>query len=347
MRARAKRWVQRVAGFGALALVAAAPAPGEQRDVVFTEVSPLSSNAELLRRALSPIAAAQVQAKLDAEHAALADQPVDPTRERFTLVVPPTAPEKGYGLIVFVSPLAEAEPPPGWAAVLARRGMIFTAAERSGNDQQVVGRREPLAILAAVNAMRRYPVDPARVYIGGISGGARVAMKLALAYPDLFKGALLNAGSDPIGELGTPIPPRSLFEAFQAGSRLVYVTGTADEAAQADDAASQRSMKAFCVFDVAVQPMAGAGHEAASPAQLDRALATLDAPAQGDAGKLAACRQGLDAEIAARLDRVEALLTAGKRGEAAKLLADTDRRYGGLAAPRSVELWRKGAYTPD
>ena len=55
-------------------------------------------------------------------------------------------------------------------------------------------------VLAAYNVMKRYAVDPQRVFVSGFSGGARVAMRLALAYPDLFRGALMDAGSDPIGD---------------------------------------------------------------------------------------------------------------------------------------------------
>jgi len=69
-------------------------------------------------------------------------------------------------------------------------------AANSGNDAPTIDRREPLALLAAHNTMKQYPVDPQQVYIGGFSGGARVALRLALAYPDVFHGALLNAGSD-------------------------------------------------------------------------------------------------------------------------------------------------------
>src|SRR5437879_3459051 len=94
-------------------------------------------------------------------------------------------------------------------------------AARSGNDASVLARREPLALLAAHNLMQRYPVDPERVYVGGFSGGARVAMRLALGYPDLFRGAILNAGSDPIGGAEIPLPPRDMFMRFQSSKRIV------------------------------------------------------------------------------------------------------------------------------
>src|SRR5207302_469453 len=104
-----------------------------------------------------------------------------------------------------------------------------------------LARREPLALLAAHNLMRRYPVDPERVYVGGFSGGARVAMRLALGYPDLFRGAILNAGSDPIGGAEIPLPPRELFMRFQSSTRIVYVTGERDDPHVSDDSVSMQS----------------------------------------------------------------------------------------------------------
>jgi hypothetical protein len=48
----------------------------------------------------------------------------------------------------------------GWAEILERRGVIFVSAENSGNEANVLDRREPLALLAAPNTMQRYRVDP-------------------------------------------------------------------------------------------------------------------------------------------------------------------------------------------
>ena len=42
-----------------------------------------------------------------------------------------------------------------------------------------MGRREPLALLAALNILADYPIDPEQVYIGGFSGGSRIARRLA------------------------------------------------------------------------------------------------------------------------------------------------------------------------
>ena len=208
-----------------------APAPaGLQPEVAFSEYSPLSSNAELVRRLLTPLAAAEAQATLARSTQRLIEQSIDLAAERFLLYVPARAPPHGYAVLVFVPPWQEARLPPGWAAVLDRFGMIFVSAARSGNDANVLGRREPLALLAAVNVMRRYAAEAGHVYVGGFSGGARIALRLALGYPDVFRGALLNAGSDPLGEPGggAPPPPRELLQQLQESTRVVYVTGERD-----------------------------------------------------------------------------------------------------------------------
>jgi pimeloyl-ACP methyl ester carboxylesterase len=311
---------------------------GLQTNVVFTVQSPLTGDAEVMRRVLSPLAAAGIERRLQAAGAVLADQPIDLTKERFLAYVPAPPPGGRYGLIVFVPPWPDATLPKTWTSVLDRNGVIFVTAARSGNDVTTLGRREPLALLGAVNVMQRYPVDPARVYIAGLSGGSRVAMRLAIAYPDLFRGAILNAGSDPVGGPEMPLPPPDLMQRVQDASGFVYVTGDADSAVLADDDASRASLRAICVFNLTVEAIPGMGHDLAPADALARALKTLDAPAHIDSAKLAACRANLDRQIDAGLGRVAALVAAGQRDQARSRLADIDRRFGGLAAPRSVAL---------
>ena len=268
----------------------------------------------------------------------LADQPIDLSTERFLTYVPAPPPGGRYGLIVFVPPWPQAMLPKPWTPVLDRAGVIFVTAARSGNDATTLGRREPLAVLAAVNVMQRYPVDPARVYVAGLSGGSRVAMRLAIAYPDLFRGAILNAGSDPVGGPEMPLPPPDLMRRVQEASAFVYVTGGADSAVLADDEASQASLRGVCVFNLTVETPPGMGHDIAPADALARALKVLDAQPHPDASRLAGCRSKLDRDIDLKLARIAALIAAGQQSQASALLADVDRRYGGLAAPRSVEM---------
>ncbi|HEX7113410.1 MAG TPA: hypothetical protein VF216_13275 [Mizugakiibacter sp.] len=321
---------------------ASAAATGLQRDVVFSDYAPLSRSSELVRRTFSPLAALRLQAALARLGRSVREQSIELANERFVVYVPTAAPPPGgYALLVFIPPWPQAEVPEGWPAVLERHDTIFVSAANSGNDASVVDRREPLALLAAYNLMRRYPVDPQRVFVGGFSGGSRVALRLALAYPDLFRGALLDAGSDPIGTAEIPLPPADLFRQFRDATQLVYLTGTNDTVHLAQDARSRQSMQDWCVARVDTASIPFTAHAVAPAIALNRALQTLlEARAPPSDERLAACRQRVERELSAQLQRVQARLDGGDAASARTLLERVDARYGGLAAPRSAALLR-------
>lgn len=268
----------------------------------------------------------------------LSEQPLDLTRERFVVYAPAHAPPGGYGVLAFVPPWDEAQMPLGWGPVFDRFGIIFVSAARSGNSASTVGRREPLALIAEANVAKRYTVDPERVFVGGFSGGSRVALRLALGYPDIFRGVLLNAGSDPIGDPAAPLPRGDLFRLFQDRTRVVYVTGDKDEAARPNDLDSMSAMRRWCVVHLASHETPYAGHKVVDTAELARALADLETPSAPDPGKQTPCQGRVDQEMEKAVSDIEALIAAGKGGEARKRLMALDARFGGLAAPRSVEL---------
>jgi hypothetical protein len=64
----------------------------------------------------------------------------------------------------------------------------------------------------------------------------------------------------------------------------------------------------------------------------------LAEPAKNDADKLAACRARIDEEVAAQIHAVEKLIDDGRKEPARAALNALDVHYGGLAAPRSIEL---------
>jgi pimeloyl-ACP methyl ester carboxylesterase len=240
--------------------------------------------------------------------------------------------------LVFIPPWENAMLPKGWAAILDRHGVIFVSAAKSGNEANILDRREPLALLGAHNIMQRFRVDPERVYIGGFSGGSRVALRLALAYPDFFRGAFLNAGSDPIGDAQTPLPPAELFSRFQEMTRIVYISGQNDAVNVDKDVASTQSMLEWCVFDWYAERSPWAGHEVAGPTVLARALHMLDKHAEPKVARLSKCRLHVNEDLRKQIDQVDGLLGAGNVDGARRLLSKIDTRYGGLAAPRSVDL---------
>jgi predicted esterase len=314
------------------------PQPGQTSEVTFTDYPALARNAEILRRMLSPLTQEVIRRRLAASRTAVAEESVELTKARFVVYLPSQRPAAGYGLIVFVPPWDDARLPPGWAAVLDRSGFIYVSAAASGNEQAVLTRRTPLALIATGEILKRYEIDPARVYVGGFSGGSRTALRIALAYPDVFDGALLNAGSDPIGEPPDILPPVALLARFQVGTRVVFATGALDTSARASAASSVDSMSRSCVFNVRTILVPATGHAVAQPADLSEALDSLQRGRPVDQGRLDACRAALDRRMAGAVREAKALVATGRGAAARTRILELDRSFGGLAAPQIVDL---------
>jgi len=319
----------------ALCAIAAGPGPiAKFKAVSFAETTPLARNGELIKRLFSPFDSADLAAKNDA--ATLDTFPIDPNKEKFGLYVPAQKPPRGYGLLVWVSPLDSAGMPLGWPATLEERGVIFVTAARSGNETSPLGRRIPLALTAAANVFRRYPIDPDRVWIAGFSGGSRIAERIALAYPDVFSGAILDGSSDPIGSADLPLPARESFERFLDGTSIVFSTGQ-DDRYNTDDAKRViSSLRRHCFDRLAVEVRRGEGHVAMNGRSLAKAIEFLDRkPEELPADRQ--CREELYSKIDSELAQADTMLRRGGRG-ARETIRSIDRRYGRLAAPRSLEL---------
>ena len=74
---------------------------------------------------------------------------------------------------------------------------------------------------------RDYSLDPARVYIGGFSGGAHVATMVATGKPELFKGGIFVGGAVAWGD---ELPP-SIDEVRK--NPYVFIAGSNDVALNA------------------------------------------------------------------------------------------------------------------
>ena len=321
----------------------AADAPGGlQEGVVFKDVTPLSRNAEMEKRLVSPLVAAGLDLELKRAGKSLREQPIDLSAERFTVYLPARRPANGYGLLVYIPAAGDGRLPAGWAPVLERYGVIFVSAAASGNSENVYDRRIPLAVSAAANIKQLYAVDPDHVWVGGTSGGSRVAMRVALAYPDLFHGAMLNAGSDAIDNGFIPLPPRDLLYRFQEASRLVYVTGDQDAVNLSKDSASRGAMRAWCQFNTDTETMRRTGHGVANASSLSRVLELLNQAPAPDMKKIEACRSDIDKALDGELAAANALAQAGKIPEAAAAAGKIDGRYGGLAGARLLTLMPDG-----
>ena len=304
----------------------------------FAEASPLTRNAALIERLVSPLTHAKLLAANDAQ--ALANPPVDVEKERFGLFVPGQKPPKGYGLLVWVSPFDEIALPPGWATVLNREGIIFVMAGRSGNLMPLLGRRVPLALSARENVVRHHSIDPDRIWIGGYSGGARVAQRIALAYPDLFSGAVLDGGADAIGGADLPLPKRAQFERFGENSAVAFTTGGRDEVNSDAARRALASMRRNCIDRAWVEVRRGEGHAIMGRRSLASAIQFLDRPRLPPSADNLRCREQIYARVDQSLAQAATLVETGDRS-AQEALAKIDQLYGWLASPRVVQLRAK------
>ena len=314
---------------GVFGAAAANPASDNTaKNVTFNTYSPLSSSAEMARRMLTPLTYRRIQPHL----ATARQQPIDLSGEKFLVHVPDDAPPaQGYGLLVLIPPWPQASLPKDWSGVLDRHNLIFVTAANSGNEAGLLDRRVPLALLGYENVRSRYPIDANRVYVGGMSGGSRVALRVALAYPEVFRGALLNAGSDPIGGDEVSLPPVDLLHRFQESTRLVSLTGARDEVNMHNDLLSQKSLRSWCVFDFDAVTIPRRGHEIADAAGLAQALKKLEQPSVVEPGKLAQCRAALDEELASKVAHAQMAIRDGEHGRAVAEITALDARYGGMA----------------
>jgi pimeloyl-ACP methyl ester carboxylesterase len=318
-----------------------------ETDLVFTRYSPLARSAEVARRTLPPVAYHRIEQELAGTHEQLAEQAIDLAGEKFDIYVPYGAPPAaGYALLVYIAPASGPTRPIDWHEPLDRRHVVFVSAQNAGNATNVLDRRVPLTLLAYENARSRFPIDPRRVYVMGFSGGARVAEIVALGYPDIFHGAILNAGSDPIdGKDGNYKPPAELFRAFQR-SRLVFITGEEDLDHIRRDGVSQGSLRDNCVLDLQTEIALRLGHHAIDGFALDRALTALERPPAIDPDELDRCNARVEAELSAALSAAAAAIARGDREAARAQLTAIDVRFGGLAAPRILELDARLAARP-
>jgi len=80
------------------------------------------------------------------------------------------------------------------------------------------------------------------------------------------------------------------------------------------------------------------GHEVADSTALAWALSVLLHDARPDPIKLGACRRAIEEELNIKMQELDSLVAAGHDDEAQRLLLKIDGHFGGLAAPRSIEL---------
>lgn len=329
---------------GLLMLLAASAAQAGQllQEQIFDQYSPLVAADEFSRRVFSPTTHDRLQRFQAHIGRRAVEHTVNLADERFDLYVPAKQPAAGYGLLVFVAPVEYFPLTHDWKKALDRAGVIYVAARRSGNQQNVYERRIPLALHAVWNVKARYPIDPQRITISGYSGGSRTAIRIAAAYADVFTGALLIGGAKVMSEEDFAPPPAELMSLLQRRMRIVYSTGSEDMPNLRLDARSREALKAHCVAGVYKISERGIGHEVPDRKTMERVFARLDRPIDAAAlEEQSRCATEIARRATADVDAAEQAYEQGHLQEAGEMLGAADLNWGGLVADRLIALARK------
>lgn len=335
---RRYRLMALMAGLLILGEISAATSPSQR--FTLDALSPLASASELTSRLLTPVTQDRILKFREKVDFSFREQTIEVGEEPYELFVPEPAADGTYGLLVFIWPGDEIQVPEGWWKVLREHHIIYVASRRSSNIENIFDRRVPLALHGYEYARRRYDLDPERVYIGGFSGGSRTAQRVVMAYPDVFHGVLLIGGSDALGgESGFTLPSAPLSRELQQRTRFVFSTGGNDSPNRAKDARTRKDLEALCMQGIRLVPQNGVEHWVPDGRGFARALTQLEMPVPQHADAVA-CADALGRSIQAQLDAVAKKVEDDELDEAGRVLAQLDAHYGGLAAPRSVELSR-------
>ena len=173
------------------------------------------------------------------------------------------------GVLVFVSPTESGEPPAGWLPVLEQAHLSWIAAVGFGNDK--LSAQRVLAAMMALELIRQAgPLDPERTYIGGMSGGGRIASQMAPRFPQKFSGALYIVGAD------VWMPEDARLKQRASANGYVFITGERDFNRREMKKAVER-YRASGFERTLLLDLPGLAHEYPRGEQLGVALGFLDA----------------------------------------------------------------------
>jgi dienelactone hydrolase len=191
------------------------------------------------------------------------------TNESFQIVIPRTYSTNGsWGLLVWISPSDDPDISLDWQEELKSQELLFVSARRSGNQRHPLDRFR-LALDATCNVCRRYKVDRKRIYVGGFSGGGRMASMLGVAYADLFTGTLCVCGVNFYKEVGvaggkyypaTFVPDPGVLLLGKRSGRFVLLTGENDQNRENTKSLSMSGFKREGFRNVLYLEVPGMGH---------------------------------------------------------------------------------------
>ena len=241
------------------------PASPEKREVQFAQPAPYSDVTNITRHFGYTV-----------------DLPkYDLTNESFRVSTPLTYSTNGsWGLLVWISPADDPALPSDWERELESHGLLFVAARHSGNQRHPLDRFR-LALDATCNMCRRYKIDRRRIYVGGFSGGARMASMLGVGYADIFAGTLCVCGVNFYKDVAaaggkyypaTFTPDPGVLLQGKRNCRFVLLTGENDENRDNTKRVSTSGFKREGFRHVFYLEVAGMNHTMPSAKSLAQAL---------------------------------------------------------------------------
>ena len=174
-----------------------------------------------------------------ANRAAGIDYNFDLARETFDVFVPANYTGKEpFGIFAFMNSGDSMTLPEDWAPIMEKERLICVIPQGIGNNQPF-SRRVGLTLIGILKTVEHFNIDPHRIYTGGMSGGARCSVQLALLHHDVIAGDISICGAnfyrpvpkvhstdnDPYGVW--PVPPDRIAPA-KAKVRFVFITGAKD-----------------------------------------------------------------------------------------------------------------------
>jgi len=254
-----------------LPALAADPQPGVRSTITFSESPPHSDALEIKLR----LGAAETPPAYDVK------------QESFDILLPKNfRQDDPHGLFIWISASDKPAIPAEWESVFAEKKLIFIGAHKSGNPRNVFYRMR-LAIDANYNVRQLATIDPARVYLSGFSGGARVASMLGVCYADLFSGTICCMGVNFYTDVPTLdgkqsfrmsyLPHAEFVAIAKAQCRYVLVTGEKDFNLANTQAVYENGFKKAGFKSVELFNIPAQGHSPPKAEWLTQAIEFLDA----------------------------------------------------------------------
>jgi predicted esterase len=193
--------------------------------------------------------------------------------------------------------------------------LIWIGANDAGNERGI-GARVGLSLDAVENFRAQYNIDEMRIYAAGPSGGGKIASLLAIAYADVFSGAMpiagvsfyraiqlpgRNAHWDPMFER----PPMLVMERAKTQNRFALLTGSDDFNRESIKETYDQGFTADGFKYVDYIEVPAMGHGVPEAKWVEQAIGSLDAP--------------LPVLAKDRFNRAQQLERSGKTSDALKL----------------------------